>query len=342
MKLSKTLAGVAGLGVLAAGLISAAPASADPAPGNYSLIGVGSDTTQNVMNDLATAINTATPGTLASWDAIGSPTSINVKPSQAGCTYTRSAAGEAAEANGSSAGRSRLVEALNPADPRFNCINYARSSSGRSSGFTQLTWVEFAQDAMTYVTRSDGDVSRVGFTLAQVQDVYKCLNPDIKPILPQVGSGSRAFWLTTMGITEAQINAGQFNCLVPGATFTGVGYTMVGRPNVQENVGTALKTDEMMPFSIGLYNVQAAGNNSDLRGPLNVLAQIGSGSAALPVVGNGTFPVSRKLYNIIPTTQVSNAPWSTVFVGSTSSICSNSATILNNGFNTIASCGTPS
>ncbi|MGE0817537.1 MAG: hypothetical protein AB7O74_02645 [Candidatus Nanopelagicales bacterium] len=342
MKLSKTLAGVAGLGVVAAGLISAAPASADPAPGNYQLIGIGSDTTQNVMNDLAAAINTATPGTLASWDAIGSPTSINVKPSQSGCTYTRSAAGESAEANGSGAGRSRLVEALTPGDPRFDCIQYSRSSSGRASGFTQLTWVEFASDTMTYITRSDGDVARVGLSLNDVKDVYKCLNPDIHPILPQVGSGSRAFWLGQMGISETDINNGLYNCLVPGATFNGAGYTMVGRPNVQENNGQALKTDEIMPFSVGLYNVQAAGNNTDVRGPLNVLAQIGTGSTALPVGGNTSFPVSRKLYNIIPTSKISTAPWSTVFVGPSSAICSNPAVIVNNGFNAIASCGTTS
>lgn len=344
MKLTKTLAGVAGLGVVAAGLISAAPASADPGAGNFQLIGIGSDTTQNVMNDLATAINATTPGTLASWDAIGSPTVINVKPSQSGCTYTRSAAGEAAEANGSGAGRSRLVEALTVGDPRFNCINYARSSSGRASGFTQLTWVEFASDTMTYITRSDGDVARAGFTLNDVKGIFKCQNPDIHPILPQVGSGSRAFWLGQMGISETDINNGLYNCLVPGATFTAPGnaYTMVGRPNVQENNGLALKTDEIMPFSVGLYNVQAAGNNTDVRGPLNVLAQIGTGSTALPVGGNTTFPVSRKLYNIIPTDKISTAPWSTVFVGPTSSICSNSAVIINNGFNTLASCGTTS
>ena len=40
--------------------------------------------------------------------------------------------------------------------------------------------------------------------------------------------------------------------------------------------------------------------NTDVRGPLNVLAQIGGGSNALPVVGNAGFPVSRELYNIIP------------------------------------------
>jgi hypothetical protein len=346
VKLSKTLAGIAGLGVVAAGLISASPASADPAAGTYQLIGIGSDTTQNVMNDLATAINTATPGTLASWDAIGSPVSINVKPSQSGCTYTRSAAGEAAEANGSGAGRSRLLEAVTVGDARFGCINYARSSSGRTTGFTPLTWVEFASDTMSYVTRSDGDVSRVGFTLTDIQNVFKCLNPDVHPVLPQVGSGSRSFWLGQMGITETQINNGQFNCLVPGATYNSVGvtpaYTMVGRPNSQENSAIGLKKDEMFPFSVGLYNVQAAGNNTDVRGPLNVLGQIGTGSAALPVTGNTTFTVSRKLYNIIPADKVSTTPWSTVFVGPSSSICTNTATIVANGFSPIASCGTTS
>ncbi len=335
MKISKTLAAVAGVGLVAAGLLSASPASADPSGvDNFQarpLQGVGSDTTQNVLSDLANAVLIGGNKQIASWDAIGSPATFQTRASAA-CTYTRT------EANGSGAGRSRLLESLQAADPRSGCLDFARSSSAKGT-FTStpsLTWIPFAKDASTYITRGDGNVARVGLTLTDVQNVYKCLFlPDIVPVLPQTGSGSRAFWLGQMGITEANISAGTYPCLVPvGTTVNGVPGT--GRPYQQENDGRSLKTDEIMPFSIGLYNVQAAGNNTDVRGALNVLAQIGG---TLPVNGNATFPVSRDLFNIIPTSKIAVAPFSTVFVGAGSLVCQQTSVIAANGFGPNPSCG---
>ena len=336
MKISKTLAAVAGVGLVAAGLLSASPASADPngtpAGGSRALAGVGSDTTQNVMNDLADAVQIGGVKQIASWDAIGSPATFQTRTANAACTYTRT------EANGSGAGRSRLLESLQAADPRSGCLDFSRSSSAKGT-FTStpsLTFIPFAKDSSTYITRGDGNVARVGLGLTDVQNVYKCLfTPDIWPVLPQTGSGSRAFWLGQMNITEAQISAGTYPCLVPvGTTVNGVPGT--GRPYVQENDGRSLKTDEIMPFSIGLYNVQAAGNNTDVRGALNVLGQIGG---TLPVNGNASFPVSRDLFNIIPSSKIGVAPWSTVFVGGSSLVCQQTSVITANGFGINPSCG---
>lgn len=335
MKISKTLAAVAGVGLVAAGLLSASPASADPSgTDNFQtrpLQGVGSDTTQNVMSDLGAVITIAGNKQIASWDAIGTPATFQTRTT-ANCTYTRT------EANGSGNGRSRLLESLQAADARSGCLDFARSSSAKGSLVTSpsLTWIPFAKDVSTYITRSDGGVPRSGLTLDDVKNVYKCLfTPDIWPILPQTGSGSRSFWLGQMGITEAQISAGTYPCLVPvGTTVNGIAGT--GRPYTQENNGVALKIDEMSPFSIGLWNVQAAGVNTDTRGALNVLGQIGG---VLPVNGNASFPVSRDLFNIIPTSKIGVAPWSTVFVGAGSLVCTNTATITANGFAPNPSCG---
>lgn len=336
MKFTKTLAAAAGVGLVAAGLLSAAPASADPsgspAGGDRALAGVGSDTTQNVLNDLAENVTIGGVKQIASWDAIGSPATFQTRTANAACTYTRT------EANGSGNGRSRLLESLTAGNARTGCLDFARSSSARGT-FTStpsMTWIPFAKDASTYVVRADGGVPRSGLALTDVQNVFKCLaTPDIWPVLPQTGSGSRAFWLGQMGITEAQIAAGTYPCLVPvGTTVSGVAGT--GRPYQQENDGRALKIDEMMPFSIGLFNVQAAGNNTDVRGNLNVLAQVGG---TLPVETIPTFPVSRDLFNIVPTAKLGTAPTSTVFVGAGSLVCAQANVIRNNGFSTNPSCG---
>jgi hypothetical protein len=490
VKISKTLAGACGVGLVVAGLLSASPATADPigtpAGGSRTLAGVGSDTTQNVLSDLAdtfyssqvivtaralttnvvtltvpsasgfttgnsivvsglgapfdgTVTVTGTTATtityaktnanvasaavtanafvrlasgtknVASWDAIaGLPTdTFQTRTANAACVYTRS------EANGSGNGRSRLLESLTAGDARTGCLDFSRSSSGKTTTSVSLTWIPFAFDNTTFVVRSDGGVPRK-LTTAQLKNIYACANtPDIWPLLPQTGSGSRTFWVTTvLGITEAAIDAGTYPCLVPsgnlagggkavtsiarasnlvtvvasahgftsgqsitttGVTgFTGahvitvvdantftypetaanatgtvtasskVGVGGTGRDYVQENNAIALNIDEIEPFSIGLYNVQASGTNTDARGPVNVMGQI---DAQQPVVGNtATFPIGRKLYNVVPTANLAagatpNATLVATFSGANSLVCKNTAVIAANGFTPVADCG---
>ncbi|MFN8028507.1 MAG: substrate-binding domain-containing protein [Acidimicrobiia bacterium] len=334
MKISKTVAAVVGVGLVAAGLLTAGPASADPngtpAGNTRPLQGVGSDTTQNVMSDLADAITIGGVKVIASWDATGTG-SFTTRSGNAACTYPR------AEANGSGNGRSRLLESLTSGNARSGCLDFSRSSSARGTftsggpaSATSMTWVPFASDASTVVVRADGGLPR-SYTLADLQSIYRCeLVPDIYPVLPQTGSGSRSFWLTTMNITEAQISAGTYPCL------TGAG-TTASRAYVQENDSRTLKTDEVFPFSIGLYNTQAAGVNPDFRGKA-VLAQVGG---ALPQETTEGFPINRALYNIIPTSKIGTAPWSTVFVGSSSLVCTSTATTIKNGFKPLTATSTP-
>jgi ABC-type phosphate transport system substrate-binding protein len=333
VKFTKTLAAVAGVGLVAAGLLTAAPASADPngtpAGNTRTLQGVGSDTTQNVMSDLADLITIGGVKAVASWDAVGAA-NFNTRSANAACTYTR------AEANGSGAGRSRLLESLTALNARSGCLDFARSSSAKGTTVTtpSLTWIPFAIDSSTFIVRSDGGIPR-NIALADLINIFKCVNvPDIYPVLPQTGSGSRSFWLTTIGVTEAQITAGQFPCL------TGAG-TTASRAYAQENNGVQLKTDEIMPFSIGLFNVQSAGNNTDTRGGLNVMGQIGG---TLPVGTTAGFPVNRPLFNIIPTAKVTDGvtdAFDTTFIGTTSGVCSNPSTIVLNGFIPLTATSTP-
>lgn len=344
MKYTKTLAAVAGVGLVAAGLLSAAPASADPvglpAGGDRALAGVGSDTTFNVMNAMGEAITIAGVKQIASWDAFTSASTFQTRTGNAACTYSRT------EANGSSAGRSRLIESLTTGNARSGCLDFARSSSARGS-FTStpdMTWVPFATDTFTFAVRPDGGVPR-NLTLAQIIGIYQCLNmPDIVPVLPQVGSGTRSFWLTTIGVTEAQISAGTFPCLIPtGLTNNGIAVGQpgagavagTGRPYPQEHDTVVLKVDEISPFSVGLYNTQASGVNTDRRGT----AVLGQVADIMPQGAADGFSITRPVFNIIPTTRVATAPWSTVFVGGTSLICQNTAIMIKQGFSPRADCG---
>jgi len=327
VKFTKSLAAAAGVGLVAAGLLTASPASADPSGADVfqtrPLQGVGSDTTQNVMSDLANVVTIGGAKQIASWDAIGTG-SFTTRTT--GCSYTRT------EANGSGAGRSRLLESLTTGNARSGCLDFSRSSSGRGTLVTtpSLTWIPFANDDATYVARSDGGIPRA-LALADIISAYKCtLQPDINPVLPQVGSGSRSFWLSVVGITEAQITAGTYPCL------TGAG-TTASRAYVQENDARALKTNEIMPFSVGLYNTQVSGVNTDVRGNA-VLGQI---DGVLPTGLATAFPVRRSLYNVVPTTKLAVAPWSTVFVGSTSLLCNQPATVTVNGFAPLSATSTP-
>ncbi len=327
MKFTKTLAAVAGVGLVAAGLLTATPASADPvgtpAGGDRALVGVGSDTTQNVLNALSEVVTIGGVKQIASWDAVGTGT-FQTRTGNAACTYTR------AEANGSTNGRSRLLESLTAANARSGCLDFSRSSSARGT-FTStpsMTWVPFATDTFSYVVRSDGGVPR-NLTLAEMQGIFKCQNtPDIYPVLPQTGSGTRSFWLTTMGITEAQITAGTYPCL------TGAG-TTASRAYPQEHDARTLKVDEIYPFSVGLWNTQAAGINADNRGN-SVVGQVAGVMAQAPTAN---FSITRPVFNIIPTANVGVAPWSTVFVGAGSLVCAQSQVIVNQGFSPRADCG---
>ena len=325
MKKGKLLA-IAGIaGVVAASVAMTAPAQADPngAPTFRELAGMGSDTTQNVMNALSEVVTIGGVKQIGSYNATGTPT-VSTKGTVA-CTNI-------ARVDGSSAGRNALLADLQAGT---GCLDFARSSSGRGT-FTStpsMTWVPFASDASSFAVRSDGGVGR-NFTVAQLTSIYKCTVASIKPVLPQTGSGSRSSWLGVVGVTEVQIANGDYPCLVPvGTTVNGVAGT--GRPYVQENNATALKTDEVMPFSVGLYNIQASGVIADVRGQ----AVLGRIAGVTPQVAADTFPVSRTLYNIIPTSKTGTAPWSTVFVGNGSLVCTNGATIAAQGFNTIANCG---
>ena len=333
---------------LAFGTVSA---SADPAAGTFRAInGVGSDTTQDVVNGLTTVIPA-----LGSYDAAATGT---IKTTASGLSFNRP--------NGSTAGVQALSASANNTGTRTypaaggvsitGQVDFARSSSAPNSGFpgTDLTFIPFARDAVSYAVNSSSDFPRDLLVGSSAQDsispapftlrnIYRCavttfLNGDgdpvtIRPLLPQSGSGTRTFWLTTLGLTEAQV--------------TGCASDLGGL--IQEHDGTKIKgAGDIVPFSVAQYlsqsNYKTLPTPVDERRGVVDLGRIG-GVKPILLTANGnelntTFPVNRLIFNVVETARLGESGIAATFVGTGSSVCSNSTIIRNYGFGTIgALCG---
>lgn len=182
------------------------PAHADPSftPAKTDIVGVGSDTTQAVMNALAVGYDSKSPAPtvkLASWDA--TPVNGAYTPA-AGCAAST-------RPNGSSAGIAALL-----ADTT-GCIDFARSSRPNKSNEDNLVFVPFAKDVLTYAFDYPTTNAIKNLTAAELNSIYSCnkltwssvrsgaSTAAIKPRLPQAGSGSRSVFLTAIGLTETDI-----------------------------------------------------------------------------------------------------------------------------------------
>lgn len=316
----------------------ATPAQAD-APDVRILAGVGSDTTQDVLNGLSEVVvdrtdadgdGDTTEKVIASWNAAGATPTIKTKAT--GCEFARP--------NGSGAGRTALRNSETPGSATEGCVDFARSSSGPVAGAATGTWVKFGVDAVTYAVADTSDLPDT-LTTVQLKRIYKCLDTDILgtpvvPLLIQAGSGTRSFWLSQMGITEPEIANGDYPCLKDLDN------------GVQENNGTVLAghPEYLMPFSIAQFIAQ--GNSLpdvvDRRGPARLGAvQTLDGTVYQPTVNgalNTTFPYRRDVYNIVPTADVAKPVIADTFIGADSQICQNGAVIQQYGFGyDAAACG---
>ncbi|CAB4924589.1 unannotated protein [freshwater metagenome] len=313
MNIKTIILAAAGVALVGAGI--AAPSMADPTTTGRVLNGMGSDTTQFVMNGFSKTTNGAN---VASWDASGSS---KVDMGNEGCTAVN-------RANGSTAGRT----ALKNNDPA-GCLQYARSSSFSADDL--LTYYPFAIDGLTFAVTQTSSVPRT-LTKAQLIAIYRC-ETNFEPVLPQTGSGSRADWLKyVFGVTS--IPAGvDTSCYLGGGTDNTV--------LPQEHNGIQLTDNQVVGYSVAQWVSQENGSVSDVRGrtvlgllddksPLmlnpgganvrtvyNVVRRAdGDAIAAAVVAGNneGLNPVQIAL--------------KAVFHGSNSFLCSDTATIIKYGF----------
>jgi hypothetical protein len=411
------LMAASGLGLVGLTQVSQA-AHADPSWASFHLeTGVGSDTIQDVFDAYSGAANgtgyaaltsSAAHGSfqVSSFDAFQPGTS-----STTGCITTKAGGSQFLRPNGSTYGREALSDlaqgltwpqtgqALISGAVDTSCnagasvaltgaVDFARSSAGPAAGDTGtvLTYVPFAHDAVSaayYDGYGDGAVATL--TQLQIHNAYlngtvTLGNGDVVAVcLPQAGSGTRKFWATVTGDTDAQMEA--------------AAATTDHCTDLEEHNGNAFGTfaatagaqatakDWIFPMSVAQWISQSNGRGADRSNTFRDIcagACVGkvdvasvdvanNGTVIAPYTGsygtgpNGTNPgntlaanspfysstFGRNVYAVVPTNKISGrtADQSLIdlFSGSTSQICATGgqATAAAFGFDASlgASCG---
>jgi ABC-type phosphate transport system substrate-binding protein len=346
------------------------PAYADPAPGvtpaATDIVGVGSDTTQELVGALSKAYNlqvAAGAPKVYSWDATPQPDTITPK---AGATSIL-------RPDGSGAGIKALL-----ADSKGD-LDFARSSSSRGTTSPTVAFLALAQDGVTWATVPNSNAP-VSLTKSQLADIYTC-SPKavywdqvggkktlhikkttkwvwvtktvkgkkkkvrvkktiitksytrnvIQPYIPQANSGTRKFFVAALGLLPEQIG----KCV----------------KETQENTGTALpkNANVIAPYSIGKWLAQAVHKHNDQHG-VYVLHQI---NKTAPTEGTGanvqlsaSFPSQflRLVYNVVKKVSGTEtiAPKYTKVFGTAADggyFCKHPEIIKDYGFRPIAGCG---
>jgi ABC-type phosphate transport system substrate-binding protein len=271
VRIIKVLVAVSAVAATATAL-TMAPAMADPVnnhgkavrPKAYDVVGVGSDTTQYLVDQLSVNYNkshkTHNPSHpyIYSWDATPPSNPLNqtskITPKH-GCKRNL-------RPDGSSAGIAALPTygTTKYRKHTYQCLDFARSSrTPKSTDPTGLAFILLAKDAITYATVR-GSNAPTSLTKKDLTKIYTCAvtNWDkfkggkagkINPVLPQTGSGTLATFLAAIGVTT------------PGPC--------VNKVTPEENEGTdpvfrvggvaSGKPDPnvIFPFSIGSYIGQA-------------------------------------------------------------------------------------
>ncbi|MEU9332261.1 hypothetical protein AB0D49_03730 [Streptomyces sp. NPDC048290] len=336
---SRAKVGAAVLGVAALGVgVLSTPAAADyTTPPFRPLAGVGSDTTQYVLNGLGDVVlNTSGGKIVGSWNATGSAT---ITPKDATVAATAHCGG-INRPNGSSAGIDRLILDVNNT-AQADCVDFARSSRGPVTAGPNLTWIPFGKDAVTYATDL-GSTLPTNLSVAQLASIYKtCTFVDAgvtktvsKALLPQAGSGTRTYWLQSIGVTETEITAAKAAGCVDDS--------------VQEHDGIAIANGtQIMPYSVAQWIAQGKGfadvpnrrGESRLRNIAGVAPTTGSGTT---LALNPNFTFARDVYNVVSSARLSDPNIQRAFVGASSQVCQNLATIKNYGFGDLAADSAPS
>ncbi len=207
----------AALGVAVAGLaigtsiIGGGSANADPKQFT-ALIGVGSDTTQDIMNALAGNSNNVSYTPIASSIATGATQTVSWDAFGTACIGPKVGSPSINRPAGSTQGRKALSRAIDGGNfgtsacgsnatgkPVSGLIDFARSSSGPSGAGTQLTYIPMGLDAMSFAYYRNGGGAVTSLTRQDLIDIYTLGSKTIGGvrIVPcgiQDGSGTKEFW----------------------------------------------------------------------------------------------------------------------------------------------------
>jgi len=235
--------------------LAVGPALADPingsgkpvTPKETDVVGVGSDTIQFLLDQFSFDYNKShsTGAKLYSWDALNPKTGLTDNIAfKSGCA-------KVARPNGSSAGIATLAANTKTGDKKHFCADFARSSRPRAStdpskGPGGILFVALGKDAVTFATNGTTNAP-ANLTTAQLNKIYSCQvtnwnqvggkNAPIKAELPQTSSGTRAFFLTAIGLGTS-----------------GPGGCVNSTAEENEGVNSVLKGPNVIfPFSIGKF-----------------------------------------------------------------------------------------
>ena len=378
------LLGVAAVTAAACISLTALPAYADPATSYPELAGVGSDTIQDVMNGMAAAINTSAGSNLiGSYDAVDPTSQQSFSQNSTVKIQTKSGGVIFARPNGSGDGAKALsysnTGSLYNTSNIAGQVDFSRSSGGPAAvGDTSgaLQYIPFAKDNVTYAVSAASDFPRnipLGNgtedpSALTLYNIYHCTYTTFKnstngtvtitPKVPQLASGTRNFWMTKVGITNALLADGQSSDCVNDTTATG--NNQAGTMIEEHNGTTITGAGDIVPFSISQYIAQ--GNHKQILGDTTVNVNERRGNIALGTIGgfapirfvngavaaNASFPVNRLVFNVIPKNKVGSTAsqadidLNSIFLGTgATSVCAQNSVIAEFGFTNIGTtCGT--
>jgi hypothetical protein len=335
------VAAVAGLGLL--GLAFSSPALADTHVGSTTtLAGVGSDTSQDVMEGLSNSLTNAGNPIISNYKATPVGRSISTRTGNALCTFTAP--------KNSGEGRDALSAAMRSASfggstNLAGCVDFARSSSGgnptTSPGVGSMTYIPFATDSVTYATLGSTNVGH-RLSLNDLKSIYTANTTGtciFKPLLPSLGSGTRTFFVQQLGLQDVAIGAA-------GGPGTCVKDTIAGGTPIQEHDGTFLTDpDQLIPFSTAQYIAQSSDQISNqlgraVLGSIDFTNQPDLSGTTSPLSLRTSYTFSRPIYNVVPSSQLgAGTLTNTTFVGATSKVCSAPTIIQAFGFEPASNCG---
>jgi ABC-type phosphate transport system substrate-binding protein len=270
---------------LAASLLAAAPAQADPTgtPTYRQLSAEGSDDAGPLLDALSNSITISGSKVLGYYDNTyqsGGSTTIQTQTASA-CDIDR--------VDGGLTGFGSMLYSNYQSN---GCLQFASTFSiatGNYTDFPSMTYIPYAYDAIAYAVTNNSTVPRE-LTLAQLQGIYTCnptyvgTGPDwtITPLLPQGGSSIRAYWEQLMGINDSQVLSNDFPCISDES----------GGSVIQDGEGEALSQSSLMPYSVATYDEQEGEMIGDVQGDavLGWIAPSAGDSPIAPFIQNPQFP----------------------------------------------------
>lgn len=350
-------------------LLTAGPAQADPRQFTSAFIAVGSDTIQEIddafagennnidYTPLSTTVATGRKQ-IASWRAV--PVGSCITPKAPGATFSRP--------NGSTGGRralSRAIEgttfgtaACGGLKAVAGLVDVARSSAIGSTTGTDLTYIPFGRDAVSYAYKTTGTATAVtDLTRAELTQVYTAAagstgtvirGTNVIPCGINTSSGTYAFWNTVVAANATQENNATDYCndiVAPG----------VPLPRIEEHDSGALIAKANAGGGNNMYIVGHSASTWIAQKNGVAPSRLGDGSANIGSIsnnGSGTnlgSPVTgappnmdpvatfyndttfgRYVYHVADTNRVGpsalgNADIKNMFVGPTSQVCSATA-----------------